>query len=230
MEGSEIRRMIEIDYIAIEGSIGAGKTSLANILAEKMEARLILEETEENPFLSDFYKDKERYAFQTQIFFLLSRYRQQQDLFAPDLFQKKVVSDYLFDKDRIFASVTLNPNEFYLYERLVSILEKDVPRPDLVIYLQANAEVLLSRIKERERPYEKNINLEYIQTLNEAYNYYFFHYTKTPLLVVNTDRIDFVHNKADLDDLLKQLKKPHVGTKYYVPLEIPRLGGGIGEK
>jgi len=222
--------MIEIDYIAIEGSIGAGKTSLANILAEKMEARLILEETEENPFLSDFYKDKERYAFQTQIFFLLSRYRQQQDLFAPDLFQKKVVSDYLFDKDRIFASVTLNPNEFYLYERLVSILEKDVPRPDLVIYLQANAEVLLSRIKERERPYEKNINLEYIQTLNEAYNYYFFHYTKTPLLVVNTDRIDFVHNKADLDDLLKQLKKPHVGTKYYVPLEIPRLGGGIGEK
>ena len=222
--------MIEIDYIAIEGSIGAGKTSLANILAEKMEARLILEETEENPFLSDFYKDKERYAFQTQIFFLLSRYRQQQDLFAPDLFQKKVVSDYLFDKDRIFASVTLNPNEFYLYERLVSILEKDVPRPDLVIYLQANAEVLLSRIKERERPYEKNINLEYIQTLNEAYNYYFFHYTKTPLLVVNTDRIDFVHNKADLDDLLKQLKKPHVGTKYCVPLEIPRLGGGIGEK
>jgi deoxyadenosine/deoxycytidine kinase len=222
--------MTEIDYIAIEGAIGAGKTSLANILAEKMEARLILEETEENPFLSDFYKDKERYAFQTQIFFLLSRYRQQQDLFAPDLFQKKVVSDYLFDKDQIFASVTLNPNEFYLYERLLSILEKDVPKPDLVIYLQANAEVLLNRIKERERPYEKNINLEYIQTLNEAYNYYFFHYTKTPLLVVNTDRIDFVHNKEDLDDLLEQLKKPHLGTKYYVPLEIPPKAGGMGEK
>jgi deoxyguanosine kinase len=222
--------MREIDYISIEGSIGAGKTSLANILAEKMEARLILEETEENPFLSDFYKDKERYAFQTQIFFLLSRYRQQQELSAPDLFQKKVVSDYLFDKDRIFASVTLNHNEFYLYERLLSILEKDVPKPDLVIYLQANAEILLNRIKERERPYEKSINLEYIKTLNEAYNYYFFHYTKTPLLVVNTDRIDFVHNKADLDDLLEQLKKPHMGTKYYVPLEIPRLGGGRGEK
>jgi deoxyguanosine kinase len=224
MERSEISRMTEIDYVAIEGAIGAGKTSLANILAEKMEARLILEETEENPFLSDFYKDKERYAFQTQIFFLLSRYRQQQDLFAPDLFQKKVVSDYLFDKDRIFASVTLKPNEFYLYERLLSILEKDIPKPDLVIYLQANAEVLLNRIKERERPYEKNINLEYIQILNEAYNYYFFHYTKTPLLVVNTDRIDFVHNKTDLDDLLEQLKKPQVGTKYYVPLEIPSKG------
>jgi deoxyguanosine kinase len=226
----KVNIMAEIDYIAIEGAIGAGKTALANILAEKMEARLILEETEENPFLADFYKDKERYAFQTQIFFLLSRYRQQQELFAPDLFQKKMVSDYFFDKDRIFASVTLSQEEFYLYERLLSILEKDIPRPDLVIYLQANAEVLLKRINQRERPYEKNINLEYIQTLNEAYNYYFFHYTKTPLLVVNTDRIDFVRNKADLDDLLEQLKKPHVGTKYYVPLEIPCLGGGRGEK
>jgi len=221
--------MAEIDYIAIEGAIGAGKTSLAKILAEKMEAGLILEETEENPFLSDFYKDKERYAFQTQIFFLLSRYRQQQELSAPDLFQKKVVSDYFFDKDRIFASVTLSQNEFYLYERLLSILERDIPKPDLVIYLQANAEVLLKRIKERERPYEKNINLEYIQTLSEAYNYYFFHYSKTPLLVVNTDRIDFVHNKADLDDLLEQLKKPQVGTKYYVPLQLPPKAG-MGEK
>jgi deoxyguanosine kinase len=223
--------MAEIDYIVVEGAIGAGKTSLAKILAEKMDARLILEETEENPFLSDFYKDRERYAFQTQIFFLLSRYRQQRELFTPDLFQKKVVSDYFFAKDRIFASVTLSQNEFYLYERLLSILEKDIPKPDLVIYLQTTAEVLLKRIKERDRPYEKNINLEYIQTLNEAYNYYFFHYTKTPLLVVNTDRIDFVHNEADLEDLLKQLKKPHVGTKYYVPLEIPPpKARGMGEK
>jgi deoxyguanosine kinase len=223
--------MAEIDYIAIEGAIGAGKTSLAKILAEKMDAKLILEETEENPFLSDFYKDRERYAFQTQIFFLLSRYRQQRELFTPDLFQKKVVSDYFFAKDRIFASVTLSQNEFYLYERLLSILEKDIPRPDLVIYLQTTAEVLLKRIKERERPYEKNINLQYIRTLNEAYNYYFFHYTRTPLLVVNTDRIDFVHNETDLEDLLKQLKKPNVGTKYYVPLEIPPpKAEGIGEK
>jgi len=210
--------MAEIDYIAIEGAIGAGKTSLAKILAEKMDARLILEETEENPFLSDFYENKERYAFQTQIFFLLSRYRQQQGLFATDLFQKRVIADYFFDKDRIFASVTLSTDEFYLYERLLSILEKDIPKPDLLIYLQANPEVLLKRINKRERPYEKNIDLEYIKTLNEAYNYYFFHYAKTPLLVVNTDKIDFVNNKTDLDDLLKQLKKPHVGTKYYVPM------------
>ena len=140
----------EIDYIAIEGAIGAGKTSLAKILAEKLEAKLILEETEENPFLSDFYKNKERHAFQTQLIFLLSRYRQQQDLFATDLFQKKLISDYFFDKDRIFASVALSPNEFYLYERLLSILEKDIPRPDMVIYLQANPEVLLKRIKAKQ--------------------------------------------------------------------------------
>lgn len=210
--------MAESDYIVIEGVIGAGKTSLAKILGEKMEARLILEETEENPFLSDFYKNQERYAFQTQIFFLLSRYRQQRDLFATDLFQKKVISDYFFDKDRIFASVTLSQDEFYLYERLLSILEKDIPRPDLIIYLQANPEVLLKRIKQRGRSYEKSIDLGYVQALSEAYNYYFFHYTKTPLLVVNTDKIDFVHNKADLDDLVQQLRKPQAGTKYYVPM------------
>ncbi len=210
--------MAEVDYIVLEGAIGAGKTSLAKILAGKLDARLILEETEENPFLSDFYKNKRRHAFQTQIYFLLSRYRQQQDLFATDLFQRKLISDYLFDKDRIFASVALSPDEFHLYERLLSILDKDIPRPDLVIYLQANPDALLKRIKERERPYEKGIDLEYIRALNEAYNYYFFHYTKSPLLVVNTDRLDFVHSKDDLDDLLQQLKKPHVGTKYYVPM------------
>jgi deoxyguanosine kinase len=194
--------MAELNYINIEGSIGAGKTSLAKTLAEKIDARLILEETEENPFLPDFYKDKRRYAFQTQLFFLLSRHKQQQELFATDLFHKKTVSDYFFDKDRIFASVTLDQREFYLYEKLLLILEKDIPRPDLVVYLQTSSEVLLERIKERGRLYEKNIDSDYIKALNEAYNYYFFHYTKTPLLVVNTDRIDFVHNEKDLADLL----------------------------
>lgn len=210
--------MAELNYINIEGAIGAGKSSLAKTLAEKMDARLILEETEENPFLPDFYKDKRRYAFQTQLFFLLSRHRQQQELFATDLFHKKTVSDYFFDKDRIFASVTLDQREFYLYEKLLLILEKDIPRPDLVVYLQTSSEVLLKRIKERGRFYEKNIDSEYIKALNEAYNYYFFHYTKTPLLVVNTDRIDFVHNEKDLADLLTLLATPLSGTKYYVPM------------
>jgi deoxyadenosine/deoxycytidine kinase len=210
--------MTEINYIAIEGAIGAGKTSLAKMLAEKRDSKLILEETEENPFLPDFYKDKKRFAFQIQLFFLLSRHRQQQELFAMDLFHKKVVSDYFFDRDRIFASVNLDEREFYLYEKLLSILERDVPRPDLVIYLQTSSEVLLRRIKERSRSFEKGIDLEYIKALNEAYNYYFFHYNRTPLLVVNTDRIDFVHNERDLEDLLALLGTPLSGTKYYVPL------------
>lgn len=210
--------MGEINYINVEGSIGAGKTSLAKILAERLDARLILEETEENPFLPDFYKDTRRYAFQTQLFFLLSRHKQQQDLFATDLFHKKLVSDYFFDKDRIFASVTLDERELHLYEKLASVLEKDVPKPDLVVYLQASSEVLLNRIRERNRSYEKPIDLDYIRALNEAYNHYFFHYTRTPLLVVNTDRIDFVNNEKDLKDLLNLLATPISGTKYYVPL------------
>lgn len=210
--------MAEINYVAIEGAIGAGKTSLAELLAQKMDARLILEETEQNPFLPDFYKDKRRYAFQIQLFFLLSRHKQQQELFAIDLFHKKVVSDYFFDKDRIFASVNLDEREFHLYEKLLSILEKDIPKPDLVIYLQTSSEVLLERIKERGRSFERNIDLDYIRALNEAYNYYFFHYSKSPLLVVNTDRIDFVHNQKDLADLLALLDTPLSGTRYYVPL------------
>lgn len=214
-------KMAEINYINIEGAIGAGKTSLARILAQKMDARLILEETEENPFLPDFYKDRRRYAFQTQLFFLLSRHRQQQELFATDLFHKKTVSDYFFDKDRIFASVALDQRELYLYEKLLSILEKDVARPDLVIYLQTSSEILLKRIKERGRSFEKSMDADYLKALNEAYNHYFFHYTRTPLLVVNTDSIDFVHNEKDFADLLDLLDAPIVGTKYYVS-----LGGG----
>jgi deoxyguanosine kinase len=210
--------MIEINYINIEGPIGAGKTSLAKILSDRLSARLILEETEQNPFLPDFYKDRRRYAFQTQLFFLLSRHKQQQQLFATDLFHKKVVTDYFFDKDRIFASVTLDERELYLYDRVLSALQRDVPRPDLVVYLQTSSEVLLKRIKERNRSYEKNIDLGYIRDLNEAYNHYFFHYTRTPLLVVNTDRIDFVNNEKDLEDLLGLLSTPLSGTKYYVPM------------
>lgn len=210
--------MAQNDYISIEGAIGAGKTSLAKILAKKMDARLILEETEENPFLPDFYKDQRRYAFQTQLFFLLLRHKQQQGLFTTDLFHKKVVCDYSFDKDRIFASVNLDQRELYLYEKLLSLLEKDIPKPDLVIYLQASSEVLMKRIKKSNRPYEKNVDYGYIKALNEAYNHYFFHYTKTPLLVVNTDQIDLVHNERDFEDFLTILKTPFQGTKYYVPM------------
>lgn len=210
--------MVEANYIVVEGVIGVGKTSLAEILAEKINARVVLEEVEENPFLEDFYRDPARFAFQVQIFFLLSRYRQQMEFPQQDLFQQRTVSDYLFDKDKIFAYINLNEKELSLYERLWSFLYKDVPRPDLVIYLQANTETLMHRIRERNRSYEQDISNEYIQRLNEAYNYFFFHYTESPLLVVNTAKIDFVHNPDDLEDLLEQIRKPHLGTRYYVPM------------
>ncbi len=210
--------MIEAHYIVIEGVIGVGKTSLAKLLVEEMSARLVLEEVEENPFLPDFYRDPEHYAFQTQIFFLLSRYRQQQEFPQQDLFHRKTISDYLFDKDKIFAYINLNEKELSLYERLWTLLRRDIPGPDLVIYLQANTETLMQRIRERGRSFEKSISPEYIQRLNEAYSYFFFHYTDSPLLVVNTAKIDFVHNPDDLQDLLRQIRKPHTGTKYYVPM------------
>jgi deoxyadenosine/deoxycytidine kinase len=179
---------------------------------------MVLEEVEENPFLEDFYRDPVHYAFQVQLFFLLSRYRQQMEFPQQDLFQQKTVSDYLFDKDKIFAYINLNEKELSLYERLWSLLQRDIPKPDLVIYLQANTQTLMHRIRERNRPYERNISSEYIQRLNEAYSYFFFHYTDSPLLVVNTVKIDFVHNPDDLEDLLEQIRKPHVGTRYYVPM------------
>lgn len=207
--------MKENNYIVIEGLIGVGKTALAKLLAERMEARLILENSEGNPFLKDFYKDKERFAFQAQIFFLLSRFKQQQELLEYDLFAQRMVSDYLFAKDKIFASVVLDEKEFHLYQRLIFFLERNIPVPDLVIYLQATPEKLLKRIKERGKEYETDIELSYLLDLNEAYNRYFFHYKDAPLLVINTDNFDFLNNQADLNDLLERVKKPQSGTKYY---------------
>ena len=207
--------MTENNYIVIEGLIGVGKTPLAQLLAERLEARLILEDSEGNPFLHEFYKDKQRYAFQTQIFFLLSRFKQQQELLEYDLFTQRIVSDYLFAKDKIFASVVLDEREFHLYQRLIFLLEKNIPRPDLVIYLQATPEKLLKKIREQGRDCEKDIELAYLQDLSEAYNRHFFHYNETPLLVINTDNFDFLENPSDLENLLEKIKKPHAGTKYY---------------
>lgn len=192
-----------------------GKTALAKLLSEKLKAKLILENSEGNPFLKDFYKDKERYAFQTQMFFLLSRFKQQQELLEYDLFAQRIVSDYLFAKDKIFASVVLDEKEFQLYQKLSFFLERNIPKPDLVICLQATPEKLLKRIKESGKQYEKDMQLGYLLDLNEAYNRYFFHYKDTSLLVINTDNFDFLNNEADLEDLLEKIKNPHTGTKYY---------------
>lgn len=204
-------------YIAVEGVIGAGKSSLAQLLAGRLEADLLLEDAADNPFLADFYKDRRRYAFPTQMFFLLSRYRQQQQLLERDLFVERIVSDYIFEKDILFASVNLPEREIGLYRKIASVLRRDVSPPDLVIYLQASTRVLMERIRKRNRAFEKPIDDDYVDELNEAYNSFFFHYNDAPLLVVRTDDIDFVANAAHLDDLIEQIKRPRTRVMYYAP-------------
>jgi deoxyadenosine/deoxycytidine kinase len=206
-------------YIVIEGVIGAGKTSLARMLSERLAAQLVLEEVEENPFLKDFYRDRDRFAFQTQMHFLFSRYQQQRGLRQTELFSDRMVSDYLFQKDRIFASLNLVDKELALYERLVGWLELDVVKPDVVVYLQASTETLLSRIEKRNRAFEKDMDREYIERLNDAYTHYFFHYSETPLLVVNTNSIDFVNQSEDFQDLERRILSHRQGTLYYQPIE-----------
>jgi deoxyadenosine/deoxycytidine kinase len=204
-------------YIVIDGPIGVGKTSLATLLAPDLNARLIFERAEENPFLTDFYHDPARFRFQTQIFFLMSRFAQQEEFSQHDLFNQVTISDYLFAKDRIFAYLNLNDHELGLYEQIYKMIEPKVVRPDLVIYLQADTETILRRIKQRARPFEKDVSRDYIEAVNEAYSHYFFRYTETPLLVINTSDIDFVHNPQDLDDLIRQIFSMRQGTLYYVP-------------
>src|SRR5262245_2241227 len=208
----------DIRYIAIEGVIGVGKTTLARLLAERLGAELVLEEVEENPFLHEFYTDRARWAFQTQMHFLFSRYQQQRGLRQLDLFVHRLVSDYLFQKDRIFAGLNLTDQELLLYDKIVKQIEVEIPKPDVVVYLQANTETLLARIQSRGRPFEKDMEREYLRALNEAYNYFFFHYTDAPLLVVQTDAIDFVRRPGDLDDLSRRILSNHEGTVYYAPL------------
>jgi deoxyadenosine/deoxycytidine kinase len=205
--------------LAIEGVIGVGKTSLATILADYFGARALLEKFEENPFLKDFYQNPRQFAFPTQLFFLLNRYRQQQEIPQRDLFHDMVVSDYIFAKDRIFASLNLEDRELFLYDKVASMLEQDITRPDLVIYLQSSTERLLANIKIRNRDYEKQITEDYIRALNEAYNRFFFNYKDSPLLMINASKIDFVNNKQDLEDLIAQLQRPISGTQYYSPVK-----------
>jgi deoxyadenosine/deoxycytidine kinase len=208
---------MEHRYIVVEGPIGVGKTSLSNILAERNNARRVLEIVEENPFLANFYADRQKWAFQTQIFFLLSRFRQQQELFQQELFSSMSVSDYLFAKDRIFACLNLDGPELGLYDRVFEALQPRVTKPDLVVYLQANLDVLLHRIKKRGREFERKFDSAYLESLTHAYNDFFAHYTETPLLVVNTSEIDFVNNAGDRENLLNAIRNAKAGTQHYLP-------------
>ena len=204
-------------YIVIDGPIGVGKTSLATLLAPELNARLIFERAEENPFLTDFYHDPARFRFQTQIFFLMSRFAQQEEFSQHDLFNQVTISDYLFAKDRLFAYLTLDEEELKLYERLHGLLDESIIKPDLVIYMQASVEVLLDRIRARGRPYERAISREYLEEVARAYNYFFFHYSQAPLLVVNTNEVDIARNHAQMRDLVKRLPEIRSGLHYYSP-------------
>jgi deoxyadenosine/deoxycytidine kinase len=205
-------------YIAIEGPIGVGKTSLAKHLAIEFNGRTLFEDVESNPFLANFYSDRKKYAFQIQLFFLLSRYQQQKNLGQQELFNSTLVSDYLFAKDRIFAYLNLNENELALYEQIYRLLDAKIQKPDLVIFLQASTEVLFERIKKRNKAYEINIEEEYIEDIVNVYNKYFFYYSDSPLLVINSTDIDFVNSKEDLSDLVKEIRSMRGGVQHYIPL------------
>ncbi len=209
--------MRNLNYIAIEGPIGVGKTSLAKLLSKRLSAKLILEKFEDNPFLSEFYDDPTRFAFQTQLFFLLQRYQQQQDIRQVDMFHNLLISDYMFIKDRLFASLNLDDKEMNLYDSIANMMERNVINPDLIIYLQADTASLMKNIDKRGRNFESNISYEYINELNEIYTEYFFRYNDTPLVIINTNNIDFVHNPGDLDQVIQYIKQPVSGTKFFNP-------------
>jgi deoxyguanosine kinase len=207
---------MDFHYIAVEGPIGVGKTSFVELLASNLNASKLLEDTS-NPFLQEFYRDAPGSPFQTQLFFLLTRYQQQQKLQQGDLFQQSIVCDYIFQKDKIFAYLNLSDSELIIYEKLYTLLEPNVPKPDLVIYLQASLDVLAQRIKKRNVDFEKHITRDYLRELMQAYNYFFFHYKLSSLLVINTSDIDFVENPKDMQDLVQMIRTMGKGTKYYVP-------------
>jgi deoxyguanosine kinase len=205
-------------YIAVEGPIGVGKTALAQALSERLGARLVTEAVEENPFLRSFYADRRKHAFQAQIFFLLSRFQQQQALFQQDLFSQSTVAEYLFARDRIFATLALAPEELALYDRVYELLGPRVVKPDLVVYLQARPEVLLARIRRRGRDFERSIDAAWLEALASAYAEFFFHYDDTPLLVVNASDIDLEGSRDDVEALVAVVKKHRKGRQHYVPM------------
>jgi deoxyguanosine kinase len=204
-------------YIAVDGPIGVGKSPVVERLAERLEAQTVLESWAENPFLKAFYDARPGAAFQAELFFLLSRYRQQQEILQRKLFTRYTLCDYVLEKSKLFAYLNLDDSELLIYEKLYTLLAEGMPRPDLVVYLQAPTDVLMRRIRTRGRPEESRLSEDYLAEVNRAYNHYFFHYTATPLLVVNTADVDFVKRPEDVDDLLKQIRQMGKGTQYYVP-------------
>jgi deoxyadenosine/deoxycytidine kinase len=219
-------------YVAVDGPIGVGKTTLVELLTRRLEGVKLLEDVD-NPFLPEFYREKEGSAFQTELYFLLTRFKQQQDAMQRDLFDRLLLADYTFQKNRIFAYLNLDDSELLLFDKLFALLEPQVPHPDLVIYLVADVQTCLARIKRRRlaskegtsAPHldalyeaEKGIAPEYLSELIDAYNHYYHYYQRTPLLVVDTRHLDFPARPEDLDELVHRLARPIKGTEYFVPL------------
>ncbi|MBI5509804.1 MAG: deoxynucleoside kinase [Deltaproteobacteria bacterium] len=204
-------------YIAVEGPIGVGKTTLALRLAERIQARTVLEEFTDNPFLREFYADRSRVAFQTQVYFLIARFKQQERLRQQDLFSRAIVSDYLFAKDRVFAYLNLNEPELQLYEKIYDLIRPALLKPDLVVYLQARPEVLMQRLRKRGRDFETPIEMAYLESLMRAYNNFFFHYDETPLLVIETSEVDLATGQEDFEEVVRVIFKSRRGTQHYVP-------------
>jgi deoxyadenosine/deoxycytidine kinase len=209
---------LQFRYIAIEGPIGAGKTALAERLGTRLDATVVLEETE-NPFLTDFYADRPGAALQAQLFYLLNRHRQQLTMRQADLFSQTTISDYVFDKDKIFAYLNLDDNELFIYQRLYELLARDVPPPDLVVYLQAPVDVLLERIARRGIDYEQGIERRYLERLVEAYARFFLEYEVAPVLIVNAAEIDPIGNDRDYRSLLAEIARSRRGRHYFNPLK-----------
>ncbi len=204
-------------YIALEGPIGVGKTTLAQALARELGSRLVLEDAERNPFLSRFYENPEKYAFPVQLYFLLTRYHQQRELLQQDLFTQTTVVDYLFAKNRIFANLNLAPDELELYDQVYRLLDAKMAKPDLVVYLLANAEVLSERLRRRKRDFERDISHTYLERVSAAYRDFFFYYDEAPLLVVDTSELDFANDRDDLADLIREITRAGHGVQHFVP-------------
>jgi deoxyadenosine/deoxycytidine kinase len=211
-------QLLEPRFIAVEGCIGAGKTSLVNLLGKQFDAQVIREMDEENPFISKFYQDRESFGFQAQVFFLLNRYNQYMGLAQRNLFSSVVLVDYLFQRDRLFAALNLKDQELKLYDQIYSLLTTKVPKPDLVIFLQASTDILRSRVEKREREYEAFMDPDYLDNVNKSFNNFFFYYSDTPLLVINTNEIDFVEKKCDLEQLIIKINSHKIGREYFNPL------------
>lgn len=209
---------LEPRFIAIEGCIGAGKTSLVDLLGTQLDSQVVREMDSENPFISKFYQDRESFGFQTQIFFLLNRYNQCMGLAQRNLFSSVVLVDYLFQRDRLFAALNLKDQELKLYDQIYSLLNKKIPKPDLVIFLQASTDILRSRVEKRGREYEAFMDPDYLDSVNKSFNNFFFYYSETPLLVINTNEIDFVEKKCDLEELIIKINNHKIGREYYNPL------------